>query len=128
MRQVGYDVRRSGARSSAHRAPEWGRLTASLVAVLTVLSWLALATPAMADGVPTNNSPPTILGTTQSGKTLTEAHGSWTNEPTSYGYRWNRCTTTGTQCEAIAGATAQSYTLIGADVGHTIVVKETARN
>src|SRR5205085_9230687 len=41
--------------------------------------------------VPINASPPTISGSTLQGQTLSEAHGTWSNGPTSYGYQWERC-------------------------------------
>jgi len=78
--------------------------------------------------VPANNTPPTISGEAVEGQTLTESHGTWTNSPTSYGYQWEDCDTSGSSCTAISGATSQSYTLTTSDVGHTIVVRETANN
>ena len=77
---------------------------------------------------PTNTAPPTISGAAQQGKTLTEAHGAWTGSPTGYSYQWQRCDSTGANCVAISGATAQTYVLVAADVGHTIRVQETASN
>jgi len=123
-----YDGRRSGARSSAPGVLDRGRLIASLVVVLTALSWVLLAVPANAAGVPTNISPPTISGTPQEGQTLIEVHGSWANQPTSYSYHWQRCDSAGGNCAPISGATARTYALTGVDVGNTIVVKETAKN
>jgi trimeric autotransporter adhesin len=83
----------------------------------------AVATPP-----PSNSSPPTISGATTQGQTLSETHGAWTNSPTSYHYQWERCTSTGTSCSAITGATSQTYTLTTNDIGHTIRVQETASN
>jgi hypothetical protein len=77
---------------------------------------------------PTNTSPPTISGTPQQGQTLTEAHGSWTGEPTSFAYQWQSCDTEGKSCASISGATAQTYVPSEADVGHTLCVLETASN
>jgi outer membrane protein assembly factor BamB len=77
---------------------------------------------------PSNSAPPSISGNTTQGQTLTESHGTWTNSPTSFTYRWQRCDTSGTNCSAIPGATSNSYTLTAADVGHTIRVQETASN
>ena len=37
---------------------------------------------------PSNTAPPTITGTPQVGQTLTGAHGSWTNSPTSFSDQW----------------------------------------
>jgi hypothetical protein len=77
---------------------------------------------------PVNTAPPTISGTAQQGQALTEAQGSWTNSPTSFGYQWHACDSAGAGCAPIAGATDQTYTLSAADVGHTIRVQETASN
>ncbi|MBV9002064.1 MAG: Ig-like domain repeat protein [Solirubrobacterales bacterium] len=111
-----------------HGVLDRGRLTASLVILLTAL-WSALAaSPADAATVPTNNSPPTISGTPQQGQTLTEVNGSWANSPTSYSYQWERCDGAGKACTTIAAATGQTLQLTAADVGHTIVVEETATN
>ena len=77
---------------------------------------------------PVNTALPTITGTAQQGQTLTEHNGTWTNEPTSFTYQWQRCDSSGANCSPITGATAQTYTLLEADVGHTIRVQETASN
>jgi hypothetical protein len=77
---------------------------------------------------PTSVSPPTISGHPMEGRTLTEAHGSWTNGPTGFSYQWEDCNSSGGSCRAIAGATGQTYALAGSDVGDTIRVTETASN
>jgi len=77
---------------------------------------------------PTNTSPPTITGTAQQGQTLTEHHGSWTHEPTSYSYRWEQCNSLGEGCLPVSGATSQTYVSVAGDVGHTLKVQETASN
>ena len=71
---------------------------------------------------------PSITGTLRQGNVLTEVHGQWTNTPTSFAYQWMRCDAAGANCAAIAGATAQTYTLTATDVGATLVVRETATN
>ena len=77
---------------------------------------------------PEATSLPTITGSAQQGQTLTEHPGGWTGQPTSYSYAWKRCSATGGECKAISAATKQTYQLTSADVGHTIVAKETAVN
>ena len=77
---------------------------------------------------PVNEAPPTISGLLRPGATLEESHGAWTNEPSSYTYRWVRCAATGKDCEVLEGATEQTYVLVGADVGHKLVVEEVASN
>ncbi|MHB8531081.1 MAG: IPT/TIG domain-containing protein, partial [Solirubrobacteraceae bacterium] len=79
-------------------------------------------------GSPKSTSAPAIAGTLEQGQTLGESHGGWTGAPSSYSYQWERCGAAGNGCLAIAGATAQSYLLGGADVGLTIRVRETAHN
>jgi PKD repeat protein len=77
---------------------------------------------------PVDVSAPTIAGAAALGQTLTESHGSWTNNPTSYSYQWEDCDAAGNNCSAIGGATAQTYTPTTADVGHALTVQETASN
>jgi hypothetical protein len=82
-----------------------------------------------ATGPPTEQSPPTISGTPQQGKTLTADHGKWAGTaPITYSYQWQRCDATGGNCSGISGATARLYDLHGQDVGHTIRVHVTAHN
>jgi hypothetical protein len=81
---------------------------------------------------PTDVDPPTISANVSSvftvGLGLTEAHGVWNGSPTSYTYQWELCNSAGASCTAIAGATAQTFTLTSADVGGTLRVQETAKN
>ena len=79
-------------------------------------------------GWPANLAAPWISGSTVQGQTLTEAHGSWTNDPISYEYQWQRCNGAGENCLAIVGATSQTYTLTAPDVGSTIRVEEATSN
>ncbi|HEX4733570.1 MAG TPA: hypothetical protein VH247_04095 [Thermoleophilaceae bacterium] len=77
---------------------------------------------------PANAAAPAISGAATAGEVLTEAHGTWSNDPGTFAYEWQRCDGSGTGCSAISGASAQTYTLTGDDVGHTIRVRETAAN
>jgi hypothetical protein len=77
---------------------------------------------------PTDISPPSITGTALVGQRLTELNGSWTGDPSSYGYQWESCSRTGGSCTTIHGATSSTYTPRSADAGHTIRVQETATN
>ena len=79
-------------------------------------------------GTPESTSPPSISGATEQGQTLTEHHGEWTGQPTSYAYQWERCEPSGIGCQPIAGATATTYTLTATDIGSAIRVRETAAN
>ncbi len=77
---------------------------------------------------PANTSSPTVVGTATGGQTLVEFHGSWTNNPTSYSYQWQRCDSSGNYCTSISGAANQSYTVTGFDIGSTVRVQEWATN
>jgi len=85
----------------------------------------AIAAPAVA---PTNTTPPTVTGTPTVGQTLTAGDGTWANTPTSYAYQWLRCSTAGASCVNVPNGTQKTYTLVGADAGHTMRVRVTATN
>lgn len=71
---------------------------------------------------PVNVTLPVISGTIVQGQQLSVNTGTWLNSPTSYSYQWRRAGA------AIGGATANTYTLVSADVGTIIGVTVTARN
>src|SRR5256714_3063397 len=103
------------------------QVVALLVGVAAGLT-LAGATQAAAQLAPVNTAPPTVSGTTTVGHTLTASNGTWSNSPTSYAQQWLRCNGSGAGCVAVANGTQQSYTLVGADAGHTMRVRVTASN
>lgn len=114
---------RAPARRSRRRF--LGVLSAALVTLACVAGGASAATNAAA---PLNGCPPTIEGTAVVGKTVSAGNGCWSNNPTSYAYKWLRCDKNGTSCTAIRGATKQSYTLTQSDLGHTLIVLVTATN
>ena len=75
---------------------------------------------------PENTSSPTISGTAKDGETLTAANGSWSNNPTSFGYQWRRCDASGGNCGGV-GQDKTTYKLDKADVGSTIRVRVSAK-
>jgi hypothetical protein len=77
---------------------------------------------------PGNKTPPTISGSAEVGVTLTGTRGTWSGNPTTFRFAWNRCDSTGAACLAISGATGRIYTVTSGDVGHTIRLTVTARN
>jgi hypothetical protein len=75
---------------------------------------------------PSNTVLPAITGTLQSGQTLSAANGTWdSSSPTSFTYRWQRCSAT---CSDIPGATGSTYTLTTSDVGTTLDAVVSATN
>jgi hypothetical protein len=83
---------------------------------------------AMQSAAPANTAPPTISGTPTVGQTLTAGDGTWSNTPTSFAYQWQRCNGGGNNCSDTANGTQKTYTLVGADAGHTMRVRVTATN
>ncbi len=78
--------------------------------------------------VPSNTSPPTISGIAKVGQTLTANPGSWTGNPTSFTYEWQRCDADVAICSNIIGATAKTYLLTVANLGFRLRVRVTAHN
>lgn len=101
----------------------------ALVAVLGGLSAASDSTAAASQYEPRNTAEPTISGTAREGERLTATTGTWeSSTPITYSFQWLRCDTNGAACVAIAGATAQTYTLVAADVGKRVRVRVTATN
>jgi hypothetical protein len=65
---------------------------------------------------------PTITGTIAVGSTLSCSPGSWTGTALTFGYQWLR------DRVPIPGATATTYTIQNADVGHFVACEVTASN
>jgi hypothetical protein len=80
------------------------------------------------DGVPVildrpeNTVPPEVTGIADVGQTLTCSTGTWTNNPTSYSYRWFQSNT------PIIGANSNTYVVVEADRGDELVCVVTAIN
>jgi hypothetical protein len=67
---------------------------------------------------PRATSAPAVSGTARDGETLTVTRGVWAGTvPQTYTQRWERCSP---GCVPIDGATATTYELTGADVGHRV--------
>ena len=72
---------------------------------------------------PTNQNPPQINGTAQVGQTLTATNGTWSGStPISFTYQWSRCDATGKNCKDISGENNNTYSVLQADVGSTLIV------
>ena len=107
------------------RLASWIVLAATLVAVLA----LAGIGSATSSAIPTNTSPPKSSGIAREGETLTGSNGSWSGtEPMSFSYRWLRCSSTVSDCAAVAGATGKTYTLTSQDVGKRLIFVVRATN
>ena len=71
---------------------------------------------------------PSVSGTPTRTYTLSATGGSWTNQPTTLAYQWERCDAAGHNCQPIPGATQATYQLTNADEGGTVAVAVTASN
>jgi hypothetical protein len=78
---------------------------------------------------PSYTAQPAISGTPTVGQTLTLSNGTWGGaQPITFTYEWQRCDSTGKNCDVIAGATGSSYTLTSADAGHVLLAGVLAKN
>jgi hypothetical protein len=102
---------------------------AGTLALVVVLALAAGAGAITVAAPPANTSPPTISGTPQKGQRLHADPGAWTGtKPIHFGYQWQRCSSGGSNCSNIGGATDNDYTLTSADVGNTVRAVVTATN
>jgi hypothetical protein len=85
------------------------------------------STVAAVTGVPVNTARPSISGDAIVGETLTADNGTWTNNPTTYTYRWLQCDPFGSFCVP-TGFVGRNYSPRVADVGGTMRVQVTAKN
>jgi hypothetical protein len=71
---------------------------------------------------------PTVTGTVAVHHRLTSSAGTWNGGATGFSYQWQRCSSVGTGCANISGATAATYTLTSADGGNTVRSTVSATN
>ena len=88
----------------------------------------AAVAAATSSAAPKNTAPPTISGTPKVGQTLTVDPGSWSGNPTSFAYQWQRCDADVAACSNLVGATGKTYGLPIADLGYRLRVVVTAHN
>ena len=73
-----------------------------------------------------NTSRPTITGEARVGQELTASEGSWSGNPTSFGFQWQRCDVDSFTCADVVGATGKTYGVRLADLGFRLRVSVTA--
>ena len=80
------------------------------------------------NAAPLNNTArPTITGTARVGEELTATEGTWTGNPTSFAFQWQRCNIDAVTCLDVTGATGRTYGVRLADLGFRLRVQVTAR-
>jgi hypothetical protein len=118
--------------SSRRGATRRNAVTVAMVAAV-VAGLLVPGGAALTQAVPANTAEPRISGAPVVGSRLATTNGSWTNNPTAFGYQWVRCPTSGGRpdafdCNPIGGATNRNYVLVNADAGVRLRVRVTASN
>ena len=74
-----------------------------------------------------NTARPTISGEARVGQELTASEGTWTGNPTSFAFQWQRCDVDSFTCANVVGATGRTYGVRIADLGFRLRVEVTAR-
>jgi len=74
-----------------------------------------------------NTSRPSITGEARVGQELTATEGTWTGNPTSFAFQWQRCNIDSITCLDVTGATGRTYGVRLADLGFRLRVQVTAR-
>jgi hypothetical protein len=107
----------------------WATVALACAVVATASGMDAAMAGARGSGPPVETALPAIHGKTVDGGKLHAATGKWSGgTPITDTFEWERCNTAGAECEAIGGATSARYKATTADVGHKLVVAETATN
>ena len=75
----------------------------------------------------TNTARPTITGEARVGQELTTTEGTWTGNPASFAFQWQRCDVDSFTCADVIGATGRTYGVRLADLGFRLRVEATAR-
>ena len=75
----------------------------------------------------TNTARPTITGLARVGEELTGSEGTWTGNPTSFSFQWQRCNIDAVTCLDVTGATGRTYGVRLADLGFRLRVQVVAR-
>ena len=76
----------------------------------------------------TNTSRPTITGEARVGQELSANEGTWSGNPASFAFQWQRCDIDTLLCVDVVGATGRTYGVRAADVGTRLRVQVTARS
>lgn len=78
---------------------------------------------------PVNELAPSIAGVATVSRVLSGFAGGWHGSPPpALALQWTRCTSTGTNCVAVAGATGRAYRPVPADAGRKLRFQVTATN
>jgi hypothetical protein len=74
-----------------------------------------------------STSRPSVAGTARVGEELTANEGTWTGNPTSFAFQWQRCDLDAVSCVDVVGASGRTYGVRVADLGFRLRVVVTAK-
>src|SRR6185437_10447856 len=111
------------------RIPRFGVVLAGAAVLAALL--LASSATGRSQTKPSNQQEPFISSKVAVvvGATITGNRGAWNGtDPITYTYEWLRCNEDAVKCQKIPNAKDTKYTVVNADVGHTIRFQVTAKN
>ena len=122
--------------TASHYTPTGADVAHTVRVVVTATNEAGTSTPTAsaaiaikASSAPVSATPPVLSGPAAQGHPLTANPGNWTVPgPATYTYQWQRCDANGSNCVDIPGATDDTYTPTGDDVGHTLRAEITVTN
>ena len=111
------------------RIPRFGLVLAGAAVLAALL--LASSATGRSQAKPSNQQEPFIATkiAVVVGAKLTGDKGGWNGtDPITYTYQWLRCNVDAINCKNVNNATGTQYTVVQADVGHTLRFQVTAKN
>ncbi len=84
---------------------------------------VSVASADVAPKLPSELEAPTISGTPDEHHVLRADPGAWSGTERQFGYQWESCSATATECQPIEGATEPEYDLAEGDVSTTVRVR-----
>ncbi len=107
-------------------AKDVGHTVGLTVQVNGAPQYASLVGPVAAASALASTVQPAMSGKPVQGQTLSVTPGAWTSSAASVSYAWQRCNANGRICSPIAGASAEAYVPVAADIGHAIAALVTA--
>lgn len=91
-------------------------------------SAVSSATAVVLPAPPASAGAPSVTGAPRVGETLVATTGTWTGDPTSFAFQWERCDTSALACVVVAGATSAEFVVTVTDIGSRMRVTVSATN
>jgi YD repeat-containing protein len=126
----GYDAEGHVTAITPSGQASWGLIYGTVAGSSSAGRLLKLTRPATIwnRGTVQNTEKPTLSGERVVGATMGVSNGKWSNNPIAYGYQWEDCNSSETECAPIPGATNSTYKVMESDTGHLLIAVVTATN